>query len=230
MTDPAGGLVYMVAKISRFISLSAERQSALDETNVQPESRRGTLIAAMHLAMRTQSENDAWAESLPKTWKPRVVLGSDGTTTRRLITYSCRWLAVVLTMYHAARVKYYHTVLCCCQAILELNVSTTSTEKDLINTAAAMANKNLAHLIVMICESLPYAFGEVDGDGELLPAPDYKGYSSYSLIWSLILVSTYPGSTEGQVALCKASLARIGSMYGIRLAQFSQKLAANMFF
>lgn len=231
MTDPAGGMVYMVAKISRLISLSAERQAELDKSNAPPEGRRSALMGMMHLAMRTQSETDAWAESLPKTWKPRVVFALDeSNNTRRLVTYSCRWLSVVLTMYHASLVKYYHTVLVCCQDILQLPVSITPAEKDVINTAANMANKNLPHLIVMICDSLPYAFGEVDGDGELLPAPDYKGYSSYSLIWPLVLVSTYPGSTKEQIALCKASLKRIGSLYGIRLAQSSSNLAAFAFF
>ncbi|KAL1892118.1 hypothetical protein Sste5346_007273 [Sporothrix stenoceras] len=231
VTDPAGGLVYMVAKISRFITLSAERQSALDKANAPSEARRTALMTMMHLAMRTQSETDAWAESLPKTWKPRVVFALDESgNTRRLVTYSCRWLSVVSTMYHASLVKYYHTVLSCCQSILELHVSPTPAEKDLINATANMANKNLAHLIAMICDSLPYAFGEVDGDGELLPAPDYKGYSSYSLIWSLELVSTYPGSTKEQIALCKSSLTRIGSLYGIRLAQSPQNLAAFTFF
>ncbi|CAK7198278.1 hypothetical protein SEUCBS139899_000938 [Sporothrix eucalyptigena] len=227
VTDSVAGLVFSVAKISRFCAAMWDQYTAIHVDKVPPENQRGALMAVVHLAVRTKSETDSWAASLPKWWQPKTV-HRDGN--RRLITYPNRWMAVIVTMYLTSLVKFFDSVIFCCQTILDFRLCCTPEEEALVSSTAANAKERQPHLIQKICESIPYACGEINVEGEQLPLPDYKGSSSYNLIWPLSLVAFYKGSAEAQVAYSKATLARIETLYGIGLVQSAQRMASMVFY
>ncbi|KAL2857053.1 hypothetical protein BJY01DRAFT_242456 [Aspergillus pseudoustus] len=220
---PPIGVHLMVAKMSSFRSSLVELQAAKDP----PRPPKDILLTLMRQAMRTQRELETWSCSLPMEWNPNMIFRSDG---KLLVTYSTQWLGVILNLYHASLFLFYHSVLRCCQSILDSLPPGITLEKELTETSAVMAEENLTHLTSIICGSIPYSLGEIDNYGQPLATPNYKGSVCYSLIWPLVLVAIYPTSAMDQVRVCKETLARIAAMYGIDLAQSAQDLAAHSIF
>ncbi|CAK7222838.1 hypothetical protein SCUCBS95973_004972 [Sporothrix curviconia] len=223
-------LVFSVAKISRFCFLLYEQYVALLNVNkVLPESQRDALMDVLHLGVRTRSETDAWVESLPRVWQSRIIHPGGPGGQRRLVTYWNQWMGVNMTMYLSSLIMFHHSMLSCCRMIIGRRLWRTADEENLVYAVMANSNETQAHLLQKICESVPYASGEVNVEGDLLPMPNYKGSSSYNLIWPLAVVMHYPDSTPGQVAYCKGVLDRIEAMYGIQLVQSAQRLARSIF-
>lgn len=193
----------MITKICSFRSSLAEH---LAPTN-SFRPCKDILFLIMRQAMQIQQELETWADSLPLEWKPTSILGSD---RRSLVTYSTQWLGVILTMYHASLILFYHSVLRCSQSILNLLSTGMAIERELTERSAAMAGENLTHMISVICDSISSTLGEVDNTAKSLTTPTYKGSVCHTLIWPLVLVTVCPNSTEDQVRVCKKTLASTG--------------------
>ncbi|CAK7211180.1 hypothetical protein SBRCBS47491_001026 [Sporothrix bragantina] len=219
VTDTVAGLVFCVAKISRFCTLLYEKYVTLNVNKVPPESQRDALMATLHLGISTCSETDTWAASLPDAWQPKII-HPDGQ--RRLVTYWNQWMAVNMTMYLSSLIKFHDSLLCCCQVIIARRLWRNAEEEALVHATLANSRERQVHLLQKICESVPYASGEVNVEGDILPVPDYKGSSSYNLIWPLAVVVHYRNSTPEQAAYCKAALDRVEFMYGIQLHGFGE--------
>jgi hypothetical protein len=221
ISHPPTGVVVMITKICSF------RSSLADHLAYTKSSRpcKDTLLLLMRQAMRTQQDFETWADSLPLEWRPASILDSDG---RSLVTYSTQWLGVILTMYHASLIIFYHSVLRCCQLVLDSLSAEMTVERELAERSAAMAEKNLTHLISVVCDSLPFTLGEIDNIGNPLTTPTYKGSVCHTLIWPLVLVTICPNSTEDQARVCKETLARINHIYGIDLAHSAQKWGSQV--
>lgn len=184
------------------------------------------LLSSLLEAMRIQTEIEAWDRSLPEFWKPREIADMNG---RLIITYPHRWMGIIWMMYQAVRIIFYHGIIQCCQSLITFQSHGNAISSELVRSSMTKAEENLIRLTRLVCHSIPYALGEIDVDTHKLAIPEYNGGSSYNSIWPLALVSQSIHSNNKQKQLCKDTLARIRSMYGIRLAESAQDVVSHFF-
>ena len=211
----------LVAKICHFCGVASKSVLDLGKEENSSQNSRDVLLRTIHQAMSIQAELDRCHGLLPPIWKPQTIIGEDGTC---LVVFSTRWIASIWCLYNACLSFFYSHVLLCCRTMLSSQFSKSSEELSLLYETSKCAKSNIEQLIGVICGSIPYLFGEYDGQGRLCASSECKTGVFYNMIWPLAVVSTCHFSTDDQVQLSKDSLKRIGQTYGLRLAHTVETL------
>ncbi|KAH7126470.1 hypothetical protein B0J13DRAFT_565534 [Dactylonectria estremocensis] len=181
---------------------------------------KAALLAILNDVIMIQSNLDALTHSVPGSLKPRQLDGVDGVDVR---VYSSQWTACFWSIQYCSLVLFYTQVAICCKKLLTFDLSNDRSGKKMAHATLTMAESNVESLLRGISSNIPFALGEIDGDGNKQNVPEYKSGCGYLLIWPLSLLSRCDYSTAEQKLVADGALKTVASSMGIRLADWAAK-------
>lgn len=204
----------------RFCYAVRDTCAAINQPNrdAGSELAKVSLLAILHDVIMIQGNLDALTHSVPESLKPRQLSGIDDVRV-----YSSRWTACFWSLQYYSLVLFYTQVAVCCKKLLTFDLSDDRSGKQMANATLTMAESNVESLLDSISSNIPFALGEIDGDGNKQAMPEYKSGSGYLLIWPLSLLGRCVYSTAEQKMVADKALGVVGSSMGIRLADWVAK-------
>ncbi|KAH7014732.1 hypothetical protein EDB80DRAFT_706390 [Ilyonectria destructans] len=210
----------MSSRVVRFCYAVKDTCAAINQPNrdAGSELAKVSLLAILHDVIMIQSNLDALTHSVPESLKPRQLSGIDD-----IRVYSSRWTACFWSLQYYSLVLFYTQVAVCCKKLLTFDLSDDRSGKQMANATLTMAENNVESLLHSISSNIPFALGEIDGDGNKQAVPEYKSGCGYLLIWPLSLLGRCVYSTAKQKMIADKALRVVGSSMGIRLADWVAK-------
>ncbi|KAF3150400.1 hypothetical protein TWF594_009045 [Orbilia oligospora] len=215
--DYGSHFTLLASKISYFCELAQKATPHNSEglPSTDAATRRDSDLSTILKAINIQLELDSWIKSLPSDWIAREVPNITDYCVREfnfLTTYASQNLACAWALFHSTLIIFYSSLITCCDRILSCDLALVSEEeRSRVETTATMAESNIKNLLSRICKSLPFATGDIDGNGVKLTCLKYKPGCGYLLLWPLTIVANCRYSTTSHIALSTMTLLRIGS-------------------
>ncbi|KAH7161102.1 hypothetical protein EDB81DRAFT_783814 [Dactylonectria macrodidyma] len=210
----------MSPRMVRFCYAVRDTCAAIDQPNLDANSAlvKASLLAILNDVIMIQSKLDSLTHSVPESLKPRQLGGDEDVRV-----YTSRWTACFWSLQYCSLVLFYTQVAVCCKKLLTFDLSDDRSGKQMANATLTMAESNVESLLHGISSNIPFALGEIDGDGNDQAVPEYKSGCGYLLIWPLSLLGRCVYSTTEQKIVAHRALKIVGSSMGIRLADWAAK-------
>ncbi|KAL3469620.1 hypothetical protein BJX99DRAFT_251870 [Aspergillus californicus] len=229
--DPVARLILIASKLSQlFLATSPLQASALTFTSLDTNIT-DQLSLLLLTGRQIDLELTSWSQDLPERWLPIVISPDKADTHNPLITYHHLSIASIWTYYRAVRIVSHLIMF---ELRRGLAAATGAVPED-PNPPAIIQN-----MIADICHSIPFCLGDVDvsgnsttsfssasSTGSSKPKPRARAFPVYSMIWPLWYIFTSGLATPSQEDHIQASLAKIGSVLGIKLASVLAEDAAG---
>jgi hypothetical protein len=209
---------------------AAKRITASNEPPLTPAEQRIMLVKVLQQGLAIGGELAVIEkDAMPSTLKPQQTTDKRPSTSQgqSLISFNSQWTACTWGFFSSCLIVFFATVYQCSILLLELSPA-DGPEKQLAQTAAAIADGALKKTAHMFCSALPYIFGEVDVRGLPLAVPQRQTVIMYHMVWPLSVLIASPHSTPHQVAICQMRLNMVRDLYGVKLAWYAPGLARDV--
>jgi len=219
MTNPVMRLAVVVAHCGDFYRTARQITTSDDP----PPIKRIMLVKILQQALAL-AQGLAMAEE--ETMPPQQ------TTEKRpegeaLAAFDSQWTATTWCFFASCMIVFFSMVHRCSILLLGLGPLDCQ-EKQLAETTAGLSDMALAKTMHVLCQALPYVFGEVDAKGRPRAVPRRQIAVMYHMVWPLSVAIASIHSTPQQVALCQMRLDMIRDIYGLKLAWYSVGLARDV--
>lgn len=164
-------------------------------------------------------EFNQWHQGLPEAWSPRKVHSSVGEA---MILYPDPTSAGVWNYYRGTRIILQQTML-----EIQRHIDAAVDGASFVDTprqtfVLPTPEDVIKQMVAEICESLPFALGDVDLLGNATPRagqmqPNIKAVQGFALLWPVFSITQNEFATPAQDSQARRALKRIASTYGIRL-------------
>lgn len=203
-------------KISKYCASVSQVLSSIDLDNPPDGS---LLVSLLERGERLDLEFSQWHQGLPEEWMPWRVLSGTGSP---MILYPDRTSAGVWNYYRSTRIVLQQTmqeISHCIGAPVE-GVPPTLAPGQI--SMLPVPKEIITQMITEMCQSLPFALGEVDLFGNPILSvphmrPDVRAIQGFALLWPVFSVPQSEYATEAQAYQAREALRRIASTHGIRL-------------
>jgi hypothetical protein len=228
-SNPSMHLALVVTHCGQFYR-AAKRITASNEPPLTPAEQRIMLVKVLQQGLAIGGELAVIEkDAMPSTLKPQQTTDKRPSTSQgqSLISFNSQWTACTWGFFSSCLIVFFATVYQCSILLLELSPA-DGPEKQLAQTAAAIADGALKKTAHMFCSALPYIFGEVDVRGLPLAVPQRQTVIMYHMVWPLSVLIASPHSTPHQVAICQMRLNMVRDLYGVKLAWYAPGLARDV--
>lgn len=198
--------------ISKFCASVSQILSRIDSDH--PPDRL-LLASFLDRGEHLDLEFNQWHHGLPEAWLPRKVHSPVGET---MILYPDPTAAGVWNYYRGTKIILHQAILDIQRHLDVASHLLTSGQTFVLPTPEEM----IKQMIAEICESLPFALGDVDISGNATPRagrmqPSIKAIQGFALLWPIFSITQNEHATPTQKAQARRALKRIASTHGIRL-------------
>lgn len=203
-------------KISKYCASVSQVLSRIDSDH-PPDGP--LLVSLLERGEHLDLEFNKWHQGLPEEWMPRRILSNTGSP---MLLYPDRTSAGVWNYYRSTRIVLQQTMqeIARCSGAPVEGVPSTWIPGQI--SILPVPKDIITQMVTEICQSLPFALGEVDLFGNpILPLPhlrpDVRAIQGFALLWPIFSVPQSEHATEAQAYQAREALLRIASTHGIRL-------------
>jgi hypothetical protein len=204
-------------------NLCVRARDALEIQNLDPENHVLQLLQLLQECEDLEAELINWDATLPENLRScRYEIYSDqqqGIQPKYLLTYSNPSLLGAISLYRTSRIYVNETAYAIIDLIECLQQNAISIETSLeLSIKKQTAAKVSRDLIDDICASMPFAFDDIDVEGNIVydrPKTAIKAFISILGAW-IAHSSTF--ATAEQSWYARHALTRIGNFFGFKMA------------
>ncbi|KAM0346226.1 hypothetical protein ACHAPU_005651 [Fusarium lateritium] len=229
VSNPSLRLALVVTGIGQFYR-EARRITTFIDPAVPPAEQRIMLVAVIQQALAIGKEVALiQTQAMPSKLQPQQTTDKRQVASKNqpLISFNSQWTAATWTFFMSCLTVFFNRVHLCSMTLLALS-SADGPEAQLARAAAAIAEEKLKVVAYMVCNTLPYLFGEVDERGMPLPVPQRRSVIMYHVVWPLSVLIASPFTSPHHVEVCQMRLDMVRDLYGVKLASYGPGLARDL--
>ncbi|KAG8354491.1 hypothetical protein FVEN_g7630 [Fusarium venenatum] len=226
-SNPVMRLALVVAHCGDFYR-AAKRIITPNDPPINRAEQCAMLVKLIQQALAiTRQLASAEQETMPPKLNPQTKKRPVASESQTFAAFDSQWTACTWCFFSSCLIVFFTMVYKCSTSLLELSLLDSS-EKQLGETAAAVADMSLKKTTHIFCSALPYVFGEIDARGRPVAVPRRQIAVMYHMVWPLSVAIASIHSTPQQVETCQMRLHMIRDLYGLKLARYSPGLARDL--
>lgn len=207
-------------KISKFCAAASQMLDQYDMRDPLEPFPLTSLLGLLRLGQNLDLEFNRWHFGLPEEWLPRPFQSQSGEPN---LLYPDATSPGVWNYYRSTRIILQQTLIELTHRLKSYVLDDSPKDPLFAYTSAIGLHEDvIRRMIAEICQSIPFALGDVDIDGAPVVRSDggqagIKAIQGFALLWPVFSVPQSGYASEDQEAQAKSALQRIASSHGIRL-------------
>lgn len=207
-------------KISKLCATASQMIAQYDMRDALEPFPLTSLLGLLRLGQKLDLEFNQWHYGLPEEWLPRPFRSSSG---EQILLYPDATSPGVWNYYRSTRIILQQTLIEMTHRLNSHGLDDPQKDSLFAYTSAIDLHEDvIRRMIAEICQSIPFALGDVDMNGSPIVQSNgtkgsIKAIQGFALLWPVFSVPQSGYASEDQEAQAKSALQRIASSHGIRL-------------